>query len=200
MSWYYSYSIGVLSSNDGKIHQLGPYDNDGKLLDVACNSKSFEPEELHDGFIKVDKTIIDDDLFEKYGDCLDLISYCPLSDLPRGDYLKSGYYLIEDVKLFTDKKAGCWDDIFCDHLNCEDYLNKMENELKFGIPKPRYDCEGNEIEYHPCSDYMKFAYIDYSCAEYFADQLRLAASWFSDYRVEKKYGKDSKFVVILVQG
>lgn len=206
MSWYYTYYLGVKSAKDGKVYPLGPFDYKARLMPVLCNSRSFEPEGLNDDFARLNKEDMSQELKdalhqsdEDDGEFTVPPEYLPLDELPTGSPVKNGWYLMEDVKYYKDG-GSTFDDIFYDHLDDEQYLAKMENELKFGIPKPKYDEEGNEFDFHPCSDYMKFAYMDDSSKEYAAYMLRQAAGCFSIWKINKDFGEDAKIVVVLTQG
>ena len=198
MSWYYNYYLGY-STPDGKIYPLGAYDDKGELHSVFWRSRSFASD-LWRNFIelKKDSELISDE-FKKafssedgtfYGEFL---SYLPIDELPKGDFVKSGYFLTEDVNRYIHDKEY-YDDLFYDKLTPQEFAFKLDNELKHG-----YVEEKDEFGYpitRPCRDYMWFAYPDYNCEEYEAFLIREFASAY-EYSDSLK---DNELVVILSQG
>ena len=192
MSYYYTYYIGYKDGDD-KISLLGPFDNKGNLKDVLCVSRSFI-DDLDEYFADVGATVfttedrarlhLDDDGFAR-------ISCATLDELPSGDYIKRGYFLIDDVKYYLD--YGDNSDIFYDSMSPEIYAAAAANELKFGY-HPKKDEEGN-IFSHSCADYMYFCYADYASKEYYSSILRNAACRFTKYNEE-----DPKAVIVCVEG
>lgn len=199
MSWYFVYTLGVKTKED-KIYPIGPFDWDGTPLDVICNSRSFEPEDLHSGFINITEEQSTPELMRAMNNTLELVSYLPLSELPAGSPFKKGYFLNEDIEDYESGRCTTNDDIFYDHLTCEQYLRKLEAQLKFGRNAPEYDAEGNEMDYHPCEDYSYYMYVDDHSAEWCAEQLRVAADLFDEWRLKDKFGEGCEIVAILSQG
>lgn len=194
MSYYYTYYIGVVC--EGKIYLPGPYDSNGKLHCVLSVSRSFASD-LHDRFKKVSEHMISDELRKEFeyedwkGErCFDL-SYLPLSELPKGSYIKSGYFLIEDVEYYEKNKDTS--DIFYDKMSPVMYAERLKTEVVLGAPPPKRDCEGNEIEQRSCCDYMYYCYPDYHSKEYEADVLRCVVDVIDNY-------DDSEFVILLLEG
>ena len=183
MSWYTSFYIGI-QNKDGKIKPLGPYDNEGKLKCVRETSRSFTTD-LKDDFYPIEDNMITEELKkefewlfqdEDYG-CRQYFGYLPLKNLPSSDYIKSGYFLLEDINDYLAYKEGKLDDYdgFYEYLSSAQYAIKLENELKFGKPESKKDCEGYEITQHSCSEYAYFAYPDYESVQYEATLLRTVA-------------------------
>lgn len=208
MSWNYSYTLGV-KTKDGKIYPIGPFDADGKIVDVINNSRSFEPEELDEGFYPINKDNVTPEFEkvysyeldrEKYLD-LNFFSYIPLADLPHGDGLKFGYFLIEDVDRYEKSRNSLYDfDGFYDWMEPKVYYAKAINEITYGAPKEQKDEEGGDITPHSAGDYMPYAFIDTSSAAYMAERIRQAHYMYDDWVLAKKYGKGYERVVILLQG
>ena len=202
MSWYTNYRLGV-KKEDGKIYPLGVFDAKGKGYDIISTSRSFTTD-LKESFRDIKDDEISDELrkeyeYKIYEDEIEMqdLQVLPLKDLPHGNYVKTGYFLIDDIERYI--KNGYYnryDDIFYDTLSPEVFGMKMNNELAFGIPEKKYDCDGEEIEYHSCAEYAYFAYPDYQCKEYEAFLLREIASIYF------KYGEvdDSNIYVIKTEG
>lgn len=207
MSWYYTYYLGIQDEN-GKIKPLGPYDCNGKLHEVVERSRSFETG-LHDSFTEIPDEAWSDELFAEFSykdrdndsaHKYDYMSYCPIKELPSGSWIKSGYYLTDDIDQYMkslDNPDEYYFEGFYERLSPEVYARRMENELKFGPPKPKKDCEGNEFETHSVSEYSYYCYPDYNCKEYDASTLRRTAEMLMEsYDVPK----GSRIVVILSEG
>lgn len=196
MGYYYSYRIGI--ELDGKIYPYGPFNSNGKLCDVVSRSRSFASD-LHEMFTDIPKDMFSDKLIETdiLPDDFPTAKYIRLSDLPTGDYIKRGYFLIEDVKRYEEDNSLVGYEIFFDHLSPEVYSAMMQNEAMFGKPKQVLDSEGNDITPHSASDYMYYAYPDYSCKEYEAFLIREVAEMLSYFDWDTAGGK---LVVILTEG
>ena len=155
MSWYYSYYIGRKKGD--KIELIGAFDNSGNIYPVLERSRSFASS-LKNRFMRYDGKIINNKLHSDY------ISVLPYDKLPRDNYIKSGYFLIEDVEKYLIGNNS--DDLFYERLSPEIYAEKLKTESILGIPKSKKDDEGYDIEIHSCADYMYFSYPDYYCEEY----------------------------------
>jgi hypothetical protein len=96
------------------------------------------------------------------------------SELPEGTFIKSGYFLIDDVKYYLERNL--WDphdyDIFYDTMSPEVYAAKLKNEIALGKREYLVDDDGEEIRLPSCGDYMYFSYPDYCSEEYEAEVLR----------------------------
>lgn len=185
MSTYYSYYIGYKDKN-GKIYPFGPYTSEGKLRAVICDSRSFASD-LKDEFYPVTKDMVTDEFRNEFGWKnekgeveleLGYLRYLPVSELPDGDGIKRGYFLLSDIESYL-KDGDTWD-IFTDSLSPEVYAIKAMNELKFGPPKPKKDEDGFEYTEHPASDYGYFAYMDWHSKESDASRLRMASAALRD--------------------
>jgi len=204
MSWYYTYYVGFV--RDGKIYPLGPYDAEGKLCPVISRSRSFASD-LHYQFYDISEEMVskefkneflrnaeDDEEEElKY---LAYLSYLPINDLPKGDYIKRGYFLVEDVERYEEDSEDF--PYMTPPISPVVYAKKMENELKFG-PKDDY---GDEYCEPNASDYTYYAYPDYGSKEYEAKKIRDVAGMLSNfYRIDFYENEHNvKLVAILKQG
>ena len=198
MSYYYDYYIGY--KHDGKIYPMGVYDAKGKLHSVFCNSRSFASD-LHESFNSVKDDEISDELrkeFEYDGwdgkKTMGIVKWLPVKELPSGDYVKKGYFLIEDVKAYEGNRD--WFDGFYDTVSPTVYAALLDKELKFGKNQPKKDAEGNEYIEHNASDYMFYAYPDYHSKEYEAFILRetVDSMWSSELP------EGSEWVIIETEG
>lgn len=98
------------------------------------------------------------------------IQWLALGDLPKGDYIRKGYFLIEDVQQY-EKDGDDWD-LFYDCLTPEVYAARLATEAKLGPPPARKNEWGEEWQPHSIADYMYYAYADYGSKEYEAFLLR----------------------------
>lgn len=188
MSWYTTFYV-CKQDKDGKIYPLGVYDNNGKLKCVHETSRSFTTD-LKDRFHPIKDEMISDSLRKEFEEYLEepgsrqYFEYLPKSELPKGSYVKTGYFLLEEINeylTYIDGKTDYFDGLY-DVLTPTEYAMKLENELKFGKPEPKKDIDGYEITQHTCSEYSYFAYPDYECEEWEAFWLRsvseiLAEDW-----------------------
>lgn len=180
MSWYYDYYIGK-KVND-KIELIGPYDNEGKIHPIFERSRSFASS-LKDRFYSYNGEELKDKLWS------DLIKILPYRELPKTDFVKTGYFLVDDVEEYL-KNGGDSYDLFYDRLDPQTYAEKLKTEIILGKPEPQKDEEGYEIEVHGCMDYMFFAYPDYNCEGYEALLIYNAVDAFGLY--------DTKDIVIVM--
>lgn len=199
MSWYYCYKLGYIDKEDGKIYPLGPFDSAGEWYDAFYRSSSYASD-LHDEFLPIPDTMVSNELknkcnyFNKDDYIRNLVSYLPLDELPTGDYIRKGYFLIDDIKQYEKDKYES--EYFYDYMDPGEYARRLENELKFGKPEPQEDCEGNKYTVHSCADYSYYAYPKYCSKEYEAYLLREIA----DIYEYSDLVKNNKIVVILTQG
>lgn len=204
MSWYVEFYI-CLQDKDGKIIPLGPYDNKGELKCVHCTSQSFTTD-LKEFFKTITEDMLTDELRKAFpnevdydGKIYQYFEYRPLDELPRGDWVKSGYYLLEDIRAYQEYKMGKIDyfEGFYNELSPIEYAMKLENEMKFGKPDPKYDIEGEELPNYTCADYAFYTYPDYMCKEYEVYLLRTVANvLMEDYEVPEGF----RIVVVKTEG
>ena len=196
MSYYYTYYLGY--EREGKIYPFAPYDCFGHYKPVIERSRSFASD-LHDRFSYIPEEQYSDELRKAFSywegtNKVEEVKMCRLEDLPHGSYIKTNYYLIEDVQRYEEDHDP--DDLFYDHLTPTIYAAKAANEAQFGKPQPRKNEYDEEYTPHSASDYMFYAYPDYHCEEYEAALLQRAADIYD-------YGclpENSSIVVLLTEG
>lgn len=200
MSYYYTYYLGY--EQDSKIHLLGPFDEKHKYHDVFYRSQSFASD-LHERFEMVDKTKLGDDVIEEFSydngsDQKEMpqLRYLYLDELPGGSYIKSGYYLIEDVHRYQSDDDCDESDVFYDHMSADEFAARLQNELVLGPPKARTK-DPDEYVPHSVRDYMFFAFPDYQSEEYEAFLIRTAAHMLFD---SWDRPEDVKVVVLETEG
>ena len=197
MSYYYTYYAGYML--DGKIYPLGPYDCDGKLRPIVEKSRSFASN-LHDYFYCVRDEQISDELRKDFeyegwsGEKRVDVRYLPISNLPKGSFVKRGYFLISDVRQY--ERDDCDFDGFFDMLPPQVYAAKLQNELLLGKNQPKEDEEDEDFSGRSASNYMYYAYPDYNSREYEAHMIREAVENLKDYR----YPDDRVFVALETEG
>lgn len=206
MSTYYLYYLGY-QDKDGMIYPLGPFDNKGKLHPVSDRSRSFasdlyeyfncvKEEDKSEELIKALHSSVTLEEYKEWNDFEKEVRYLPISELGSSDFIKKGYFLIEDIKLY--KETESLEDLFYERMSSEEYAAKLVNEMTFGPPKPKLDCEGNEIETYSCRDYSYFAYADEFSKEYDAYLLKTTAEMYSFYNYE--FGDNGKIVALFTWG
>lgn len=206
MSWYVDYYIGY-RTKEGKIYPLGHFDCFGNLHAVLTKSRSFSSE-LWKRFDRITLEETTDEIKKHFpkGDIYnwgekseeELPPWCfwmYLKDLPKGSYFKKGYFLQDDIAEY-EREDGYFDG-FYHMLTPAEYARKMEAELKFGVPKPKKDMEGYEIEVHSCGEYSFYVYPDYESEEYEASEIRGAADV---YEYLSDLPEDSELVVLQTNG
>lgn len=197
MSYYYNYYIGY--RKDGKIYPWGPYDANGSLHPVVCNSRSFASD-LYENFEMVDEKCISDELRKAFaytdweGNERIEVKYLPAKELPHGSYVRSGYYLIDDVARYEESDSLFFDGFF-DRLSPQVYAAKLENQLKFGENKPKVDEDGDMYTEHNASDYMFYAYPDYQSREYEAWIIDTMVEALTSYKLQ-----DVEYVILETEG
>lgn len=196
MSTYYTYYIGYKVKD--KIFPLGPYNSFGKLKPVLSRSGSFASD-IYESFYGVDEKSISDELraaFEykdyKGNSAMPRLHYLDIDELPNGDYVKTGYFLKEDVAQY--EKDHDLFNVFYDKLSPTVYAAMVQDELMFGAPKEKKDCEGTPYTPHAASDYMYYAYEDYQSEEYEAHVIRSVAKMLNGYG---DVPEDAKLVALL---
>lgn len=197
MSYYYNYYCGI--KKDGKIFPFGPYDRNNKLCHILSRSSSFASD-LHEDFRCVNEDEISGELRDEFesenwrGERAVDVKYLPLEELPKGSFIKRGYFLISDVRAYEEDESDF--DGFYDTVSPTVYAAMQDKELKFGPNKPKKDCEGEEYTDPNASDYMYYAYPDWHSKEYEADFIRQFVDEFVDY--ETKH--DAQIVILETEG
>ena len=210
MSEYYNYYLASREKSTGKIFPLGPFDSQGEYKPVFWGTRSYDTGLSNDFYLAKDEEITDelfnaiftvgnDEYEAKREECLMFspIRYRALKDLPSGDYIKEGYFLIEDVERYLNaKKAGEWGvidellryEIFFDHLEKEVYTARLVNEMVLGPGKDTSDDFDSDEEPREISmkDYMLFAFPDTTSMAYDVHRLKIAAESYDDYDYNHK--------------
>lgn len=198
MSYYYNYYIGY--ERNGKLYPLGPYNSFGDLKCAVWVSRSFASD-LHDDFYQVPEDKISDELRKEFeyenwnGEKVLQMKYFPMDEMPKGSFIKTGYFLIDDVKKY-EKDHDAWD-LFYEHLSPAMYAAMLQNELTLGKPQPKKDCEGYEIEVYSASDYMYYAYPDYCSREYESFVIKEVGEMLYSY---SHFENGEKLVVLETEG
>ena len=104
--------------------------------------------------------------------------------------------MIEDIKSYEDEDG--YFDGFYDWLTPEIYAKKLENELKFGAPKPVKDEFGEEYTPHSMREYSFFRWADYESPEYESSVIRQAFGIMRSYYSTEM--DDEEIFILLVQG
>ena len=212
MSWYVDYYVGY-KDKDGKIYPLAPFDAFGNLHPIITKSRGF----ASDLWEKFERVTLDETTEElkKHFPNGDIYSWggkeeeekeeppwcfwLDPEDLPKGSYLKKGYFLQEDIAQYERslEDNNVYFDGFYHMLTPAEYVRKAEAELKWGVPKPKKDLDGNEFEVHSCGEYSYYVYPDYECAEYEASCIRNILYMFEYY---PELPEGSKLVVLQTNG
>ncbi len=182
MSYYYNYYLGYVK--DGRVFPLGPFDYSGKLKALLSRSRSFASD-LHDRFFRIQEEMISDELrhefeYKDYEGEIQMqnIHTLMLDELPKGSYIKSGYFLIEDVERYIHTGDP---DSFYDRKDPAVFAAILQNEAVLGAPPTKYDLEGNPYPIRSAADYMYFAYPDYQSEAYEAFLIRQFAEALERY-------------------
>lgn len=197
MSYYYNYCIGYKSG--GKIYPLGPYDRFGKISYVISKSRSFASD-LHNDFELVKEEEFSEELlrdfsYKTYKDTeIVPVRYLPLKNLPDGDFIKKGYFLITDVIKYEDGYDEF--DLFYEYVTPTVYAAMLDHEIKFGRREDYKDEFGDLIRARSASDYMYYAYPDYSSREFESFLIQSAA----DSLWNSKLPKDVEMVALETEG
>lgn len=209
MSYYYSYYIGYRDSS-GKIYPYGPYDAFGKIHPIIERSRSFASD-LYEDFYAISEECYSDELKKQLGYkdedsneyCI-TAKYLPFSQIPSGDYIKSGYFLIDNVKNYL---KGNYDteDLFYNMISPTIYAEMLRNELTFGKNvfdgNVEDDIEKEELNKGlNASDYMQFSAPDYCSREYEAFIIRQFVDTFEDWEFFNDKENPHEIVIIETEG
>lgn len=212
MSWYVDYYVGY-KTKEGKIYPLAPFDAFGNLYPIITKSRSFASD-LWERFVRVTleetteelkKHFPDDDMYGYVDDNKEKeeqppwVFWLDVEDLPKGSYLKKGYFLQDDISQYERslEDENVWFDGFYHMLTPSEYTRKMESELRFGVPKPKKDFEDNEFEVHSCGEYSFYVYPDYDSMEYEAWRIRQV---LNEFEYSSVLPEGSKLVVLQTNG
>ena len=203
MSYYYNYFLGYQNNDDGLFYPLGPYDMNGNLHDVFSRSRSFASN-LHERFSMIPTDKFSEPLKKEftYENCygekdLANVRYLYLEGLPETNYLRKGYFLIEDIKMYEDAMRnnevyGCFD-YFYDYIPLEVFPQIMQNEITFGKSVNTSEEDDSVDKKHSCRDYAFYIYPDYTSEAYEASMLINAVGMY-EYGVKEL---DNARVVIM---
>lgn len=220
MSWYANFFLVYKNKKNGKFYPFGPFDYKGKLhsvfersgyeqelarefwdLNSAEKRKELISEELFKTLTRYEDEDNDENYDEKRKEFYDgkgywLWSYLPYEDLPVGDYIKKGYVLIDEIEQCENNPE--YFEGFYGVISPNVYAKKMENELKFGPPKPTTDDWGEEYTPKSMSEYSYYMWKDYDCVEYGANKIRNALSLMRDWYDLEHDGED--IYILCTQG
>ena len=176
MSYYYNYYAGYMLN--GKIYPWGPYDAHGNLHAIISRSKSFASD-LHHDFHRIRESEISSELRKEFEDDWKKvdIKYLSLNALPKNSFIKTGYFLINEVQAHESD----YFDGFSNVLSPEIYAAKLQNELMLGKNQPKEDDKGYEYAEYNASDYMYYAYPDYGSKEYESHIIQAAIDMLPTY-------------------
>ena len=180
MSVVYSYSLGY--KYDGKMYVLGPFDNQGNLHYVLEKSRSFASN-LKDRFRDIKEDEVSDDIRKYFGETDYLgndsvnLKVLSVDELPSGEFIKSGYVLISDVK---DYEAGELD-TFHNVISPVVYAAKADSEKEFGKNEEFTDEYGDKHHEPNASEYMYYMWVDRNSEEFEACIIRGAYNSMVDY-------------------
>lgn len=185
MSYYYNYYLGYIDGD--KIYPFGPYNSFGTLCPIIHRTMNFASY-LHTKFSKVQESSISEELrnsFERKnwkGEKFVDVSYLSLEELPVGNYIKSGYFLIDEVKKFEEEDDEFFE--FSEILSSHFYAAKLQNEMTFG---------SNSNDEKSASHYMFYTYPDYKSEEFEARMIYSAAESLLAY--EKSIKRENLVVL-----
>lgn len=200
MSYDYQYYLGYEELDSGIIKPYGPYTCDGKLKPILEKSCGFASN-LHNRFISVPSGCYSNELRKEFeyedwnGEKRIDVKYLYIEDFPSLDYIKKGYFLIDDVQAW---EQGGDDDLFYHMITPQIYAEKMRNELTFGKNMPKKDIEGNEYTEPNASDYMYYAVPQYNSEEYEAWLISEFANGMCDYDFFNN--NDVRLVILETEG
>lgn len=203
MSWYTNFYI-TYQTSDGKIYPYGPFDYKGDYKCVHYTSRSFTTD-LKEWFEPITRDQLSQELIDvifniEIPEDYELLPYmgiCPLDALPKGDFIRKGYFLIEDIENYLKDEDR--EDLFYDYLEPTSYALKMENELKFGKPTEKIDDWGNEYIPKSCADYAYFCFPDYSTKEWEVFCIkRIVYAIYDEYL--NNIPEDARIVVFKTEG
>lgn len=159
-----------------------------RLRSIYWRSGSFMPESFSSEFITVNEDDCSDELKEAFtfknwdntNEFSEVLGYITLDDLNKmdDDFVKTGYFLAEDVSKYEKNKEIIFDDeIFYDRLSPVVYANMCTKQIKTHTEK---DCDGYEYTVHGFEDYMFYAYPDYDSKEYLIHELKIIMNSYQE--------------------
>lgn len=199
MSYWYTYYIGY--ELNGVVHVAGPhYKESQKAMPALAKSRSFASD-LHDDFYNLSENKMGDDVKYQFTytdwegkEALEKVKYLPIEQLPSVNFVKMGYYLIQDIQRYQKNKV-VEREYFYSMISPEVYLAKVENQMKFGPNPEREDVFSNKIREPDASEYMFYAIPDYDSKEYESSILHQVVDMV-DYAIPH----DAKVVILETEG
>ena len=195
MSYYYNYFIGIKDA-ENRIKPYAPYNIKGQFYSVLEKSRSFASD-LHNLFYEVKPDQITDELRKEFeyedwnGEKRIDVKWLPLNELPRGDYIKRGYFLIDDIRRYEEGESSF--DLFYDWLTPDIYARMLQNS-QFVNDK------NDDEDIHDISEYSYYAYVDHESIEYESYIIREFINTFDPWETGLKLPKGSELVVLETEG
>lgn len=195
MSTYYYFYLGYRTL-DNKVHLLGPCDKFGKFHPMLERSRSFIGNVPYN-FYHIDESEMDDEVkikfgYESYNKTISYnISYLPTNELPSTDFIKSGYFNVDEVLKNLNESEKYF----------EEYYNFNEYSLKLQSAVISNDTE----EINRLKKFIFYSYPDYSSDEYVYFLLNQYISFygpFNEYTIKdilKDEYKNFKESIIIME-
>lgn len=224
MSTEYNFYVGLRDKDTGIIEMFPGSSYEEELVAYNPDSNKFEPagkkkrpcsilwrsrsyfdEELLLEFNSVNENKLTDDLREaftyedyrdkqpKFDTTVSVISADTFMKL-NDNFVKSGYFLIEDVNLYQNAEDKYDLDIFYDKLSSEAYSGLVANDVQTHFEDDGY---GEHLLVHGWKDYMYFAYPDYNCKEYLIHELKVLLTSYDDIMFTMLGRKHNKELVLI---
>lgn len=198
MGYYYSYYIGYEEPESGLIKPFGPFTYEGKIKPVLERSRSFASD-LYESFYSMSEDRISTELRELFeyedwkGEKRIDVKYLPFDELPDDDFIKKGYFFIDDVQAW---EQGGDDSLFYNMISPTMYAAMVKNEIVFGKNQPVKDDEGNEYTKPNASEYMYYAAPQYDSKEYESFIIKQVVSMLCDY----DFCENKRIVILETEG
>lgn len=166
---------------EDKIYPLGPFNEKGKLKPILLRSydtlHSFDCEKA-----EVTDSEFSEELYKEFecdGDKRKNKRYhvplkkIMLKDLPEGSFISRGFFPVNEVNDYekSDGTKRCFYDLKTPSV----YAELLKNEIQLGKKTHEYD-EYEQVNYHYATDYMYYAYPDYSSKYYEAFLIKMFAN------------------------
>jgi len=195
MSTYYNFYIGYTEKDNKIIHPYGPFNSFNELYPILTKSRSFISDIYHE-FIHSDIDELDDTLKEKFtykstlnNKIENTLYYLDINDLPDSDFMKDGYFPIDDIIAYFEEKESEYDEFYySDRISTESYSIQLETAIK----------SDNKEEIERLKKYTYFRYLDRNSIEF--DSFLIKKS-FDEYEIKyllEKHGKEVDKILILL--
>ena len=180
MSYYYNYYAGY--KKNGKIYPLGPFNSAGELVPIISRSRSFASD-LYEDFRPMKDEVASEELKSKFGytdykgNFIFEAKYLSFKDLSDESFIKTGYFLIDEVSAYEqaiEKRCGFGEEFFSERLSPTVYSAMVTHENRLGKKKKNDEDENEDEDSYErtASDYMYYAYPDYSSKGYEIDRIK----------------------------